>query len=118
MTTQAFYNHVADQDYETLKPLWNEYISETGDGEQIYDCIEDVEDLFARDACGLARAVFFGKVKNWGDNVYFDGYGNLESCWSVDNSPISVRELAEWLEDSSHEFYQEWESEQEEESEE
>ena len=115
MTTQSFFNYVNDQDYETLKPLWNEYIGETGNGEQIYECIEDVADFFAEDTVGLARAVFFGKVENWGDDIYFNGYGNLESCWSVEHSPISVRELAQWLEDSNHEFYQEWQYEQEEE---
>lgn len=113
MTDKAFYDHVNDQDYETLKPLWNEYISETGDGERIFESIEDVAELF-NDASGLARAVFFGKVENWQDDVYFNGYGNLESCWSVKSSPISVRELATWLEESDHEFYQEWENEQEE----
>lgn len=114
MTNQAFYNYVADQDYGILKPLWNEYISETGNGEQIFESIEDVAEFFTDDAAGLARAVFFGKVENWSDNVYFNSYGNLESGWSVDSSPISVRELATWLEDSTHEFYQEWENEQEE----
>ena len=117
MANQAFYEHVADQDYDTLKPLWNEYISETGDGEQIFEGVESVAELVI-DASGLARAVFFGKVENWQDDVYFNGYGNLESCWSVKSSPISVRELATWLEDSTHEFYQEWEDGQKEENEE
>ena len=117
MTTQVFYNHVAAQDYETLKPLWNEYVSETGDGSQIFDSVEDLADIFEFKATELARMVFFGELENWGDDVYLNGYGNVESCWSVDSSPINVRELAEWLEDSNHEFYQEWESEQEEESE-
>lgn len=114
MTTQAFYNYVADQDYDTLKPLWNEYISETGDGEQIFDSVEELADLFEFKAAELARMVFFGKVENWSDNIYFNGYGNLESCWSVDSSPISVQALATWLEESDHEFYQEWDNEQEE----
>ena len=118
MTIQAFYNHVADQDYSTLKPIWNEYISETGNGEQIFESVEDLAEIFEFEAVQLARMIFFGKLENWGDDVYLNGYGNIESCWSVDSSPISVRELAEWLEDSNHEFYQGWESEQEEESEE
>lgn len=114
MTTQAFFNYVNDQDYSTLKPLWNEYISETGNGEQIFDGIEDLAGTFEFEPLQLARMVFFGKLENWGDDVYLNGYGNVESCWSVDSSPISVSELAQWLEDSNHEFYQEWECEQEE----
>ena len=98
MTNQSFFDFINAQAYETLKPLWNEYISETGNGEPIYDGIEE-----------LARMVFFGELENWGDN----GYGNLESCWSVDSSPISTLSLTEWLANSNHEFYQEWKEEQE-----
>ena len=112
---QSFYNFIASQDYHTLKPLWNEYISETGDGDQIFDSVEELAAIFEFEAVQLARMVFFGKLENWGDDVYLNGYGNVESCWGVASSPISVRDLAEWLEDSNHEFYQEWESEQEEE---
>ena len=118
MTAQAFYYHVADQDYETLKQLWNEYASETGDGEQIFDGVEDLAFVYNFEGAQLARMVFFGKLESWSDNVFINGYGNVESCRSVESSPISVLELAEWLEDSYHEFFQSWESEQEEESEE
>ena len=118
MTTQAFYYHVADQEYETLKQLWNEYVAETGDDEQIFDSVEELASIFGFEGIQLARMVFFGNLESWGDDVYINGYGNVESCWSVESSPIDVGELAEWLEDSYHEFYQSWESEQEEESEE
>ena len=115
MTTQSFFNYVNEQDYGSLKPLWNEYVSATGNGEPIFECIEELADTFEFEPLELARMVFFGKVENWGDDIYFNGYGNLESCWSVEHSPISVRELAQWLEESNHEFYQEWQYEQEEE---
>ena len=108
MTTQAFYNHVADQAYETLRPLWNEYIAETGDGGQIFDGVEELASIFEFEGAQLARMVFFGNLKDWWGDVYLNGYGNIESCWGVDSSPIRVQELAEWLEDSNHGFYQEW----------
>lgn len=112
MTTQAFFNFINEQSYDTLKPLWNEYISGTGNGEQIFDSVEDFANTFDLKPSELSRLVFFGDVQNWSDNVYINGYGNLESCWSVENSPICVRELAQWLEDSYHESYQEWKEEQ------
>ena len=114
MTTQAFYNHVADQAYATLKPLWNEYAAETGYGEQIFDSMEELASIFRFECVELARMVFFGNLASWWDDVYINGRGNVESCRGVDSSPISVRELAEWLEESNHDFYQDWESEQEE----
>ena len=114
MTTQAFYNHVADQAYETLKPLWNEYAAETGYGEQIFDGVEELAEVFQFECVELARMVFFGDLASWWDDVYINGRGNAASCWDLDSSPISVRELAEWLEESNHDFYQDWESEQEE----
>ena len=118
MTTQAFYNHVADQAYATLKPLWNEYAAETGYDEQIFDGVEALAEVFPFECVALARMVFFGNLASWWDDVYINGRGNVASCWDVDSSPICVRELARWLEDSNHEFYQDWESEQEEEEEE
>lgn len=118
MANQTFYDFINDQSYETLKPLWNEYISATGNGEQIFDGVEDLAETFEYAPLEMARMVFFGKLENWGDNVYINGYGNIESCWSVDSSPISTFSLAEWLVDSNHEFYQEWKEEQEQESEE
>lgn len=112
MTTQAFFDFIDEQSYETLKPLWNEYIAETGDGAQIFDSIEDLADTFALEPLELARMVFFGKLENWGDDVYLNGYGNIESCWDVEHSPICVHELADWLEESEHEFWQEWKRDQ------
>ena len=116
MANQSFYNFIAAQDYQTLKQLWNEYVSETGDGEQIFESIEELADL-GFEPLALARMVFFGNLQNWGDNVYFNGYGNIESCWSVARSPICVSALAQWLEESNHDFYKEWQWEQEEEEE-
>ena len=109
MTTQSFFNYVTEQGYNSLKPLWNEYVSATGNGEPIFECIEELADTFEIEPLELARMVFFGNLQNWGDNVYLNGYGNLESCWGVESSPISVRDLAQWLEESNHEFYQECE---------
>jgi len=114
MTNPTFFNFINNQDYETLKPLWNEYVVETGNGDQIFDHIEDLVEIFEFEPLQLAKMVFFGKLTNWSDNVYLNGYGNIESSWSKNNSPIVVRELADWLEESNHEFYQEWASEREE----
>lgn len=117
MANQSFYDFIDDQHYQTLKPLWNEFVSETGDGEPIYDGIEELADL-GFEPLELARMVFFGKLENWGDDVYLNGYANVESCWNVANSPIDIGYLAEWLEESNHDFYKEWQEEQENEEEE
>ena len=111
MTTQAFFNYLNAQGYETLKPLWNEYASYAGDRAQVFDSIEELAETSAFSPLELARMVFFGNLQNWGDHVYLNGYGNIESCYSVDSSPIIVSELADWLEESDHEFFQKWEGE-------
>lgn len=108
MTNQSFYNFINTQDYETLKPLWNEYISETGNGEQIFAGVEDLAETFEFKPLELARMVFFGNLQNWGDNIYLNGYGNIESCWSVASSPIDIGYLANWLVESDHDFYKKW----------
>lgn len=106
---QAFKNYLADKGYSELKTLWNEYASEQSPDDQIYDGVEEYCELYDPKAVDVARMVAFGDIKNWGDDVYLNGYGNFKSCWSVESSPIDLDVLAEWLEDENHSAYAEWE---------
>lgn len=107
MANQNFKNFLEEKDYAELKSLWNECASENG-YEQIYDSVEEFAANFETEGAELARMVFFGDVKNWGDNVYVNGYGNFESCWSINSSPIDLDVLADWLEEENHDIYTEW----------
>lgn len=105
---KAFLNYLKQKDYSELRPLWNEYAGEQSPDDQIYDGVEEYCDLYDPKAVDVARMVAFGDIKNWGDDVYLDGYGNFKSCWSVDSSPIDLEVLAEWLEAENHSIYEEW----------
>lgn len=107
MANQNFKNFLEEKDYDELKSLWNECASENG-YEQIYNSVEEFAANFETEGAELARMVFFGDVKNWGDNVYVNGYGNFQSCWSGNSSPIDIDALAEWLEEESHDVFTEW----------
>ena len=104
---KTFTNYIEDFSFDDLVVLWNEYASENG-YEQIYDSIEDFADLTETKGAELARMVFFGDVRDWSDYVYLNGYGNFQSCWDVENSPIDLDELAEWMKDTNHYEYKEW----------
>lgn len=93
--------------FDDLVALWNEYASENG-YEQIYDSVEEFAANFEVDGVALARMVFFGDIRNWSDMVYLNGYGNFESCWNVENSPIDIEELAKWTKETNHYEYKEW----------
>lgn len=108
MANQNFKNFLEGKDYDDLKPLWNEYVSDKGGDEYIYDSVEDFAELTCEDGVELARKVFFGDIKNWGDDIYLDGYANFASCWSVYSSPIDLDVLAEWLEEENNEAFTEW----------
>lgn len=97
---KAFLNYLKQKDYSELRPLWNEYAGEQSPDDQIYDGVEEYCDLYDPKAVDVARMVAFGDIKNWGDDVYLNGYGNFKSCWSVESSPIDLEVLAEWLNDS------------------
>lgn len=103
----AFKRFLESKDYSELKPLWNEYASDQNMDAYIFDGIEDYAEQTCENGVELARKVFFGDVQNWGDDVYLNGYGNFESCWSVESSPIDLEVLAEWLEEN-HSIYEEW----------
>lgn len=104
---KKFTTYLSNMYFADLAYLWNEYASENG-YEQIYDSIEEFAANFETEGAELARMVFFGDVKNWGDMVYLNGYGNFESCWDVEDSPIDIDELAKWMKDSYHTEYKEW----------
>lgn len=105
-----FENYLEDLDFDRLVRLWNEYCwNNLGgvDGE-IFESIEELNNNGICTGIELTRAVFFGEVRGWHDNVSFDGYGNLYSVYSVESSPIDISYLAKWLKDEEHEVYQEW----------
>lgn len=106
---KKFTEYLADFNMHDLIALWNEYASENGYSE-IYDSIEDFADVFSGSIEGaeLARMVFFGDVNNWSDNVYLNGYGNFQSCWDVESSPIDIDALAKWMRDTNHQEWKEW----------
>lgn len=104
---KKFTTYLSDMTFADLAYLWNEYASENG-YEQIYDSVEEFAANFETEGAELARKVFFGDVRSWSDMVYLNGYGNFESCWNVENSPIDIDELAKWMKDSNHTAYKEW----------
>lgn len=104
---KKFTEYLEDFSFDDLAALWNEYASENG-YEQIYDSVEEFAANFEIDSVALARMVYFGDIRNWSDMVYLNGYGNFESCWNVENSPIDLDELAKWMKDSNHTEYKEW----------
>ena len=105
-----FENYLEDLDFDRLVRLWNEYCwNNLGgvDGE-IFESIEELNNNGICTGIELTRAVFFGEVRGWHDNVSFDGYGNLYSVYSVESSPIDISYLAKWLKEEEHEVYKEW----------
>lgn len=104
---KKFTEYLDDFSFDDLVALWNEFASENG-YEQIYDSVEEFAVNFEIDSVALARMVYFGDIRNWTDMVYLNGYGNFESCWNVENSPIDIDELAKWMKDSNHIEYKEW----------
>lgn len=118
MDLQKFEEYLRTLDFNTLVPLWNEfcYNSDNGSADSvIYESVEDIHAQMIKDGFEIARALFFGSVESWNDRVYFDGYGNLQSTWDLENSPIDIHYLAEWLRDENHSLYEEWEDDQQEE---
>lgn len=111
MDLQKFEDYLRTLDFDTLVRAWNEfcYNSDNGSADSIiYESVEDIHAQRIMDGFDIARALFFGSVESWNDRVYFNGYGNLESTWDLENSPIDISYLAKWLKDEDHEVYQKW----------
>lgn len=106
----TFEDYLKSLDFDRLVRLWNEFCySSNGSADDIiYDGVEDIHAQMVMDGFDIARALFFGDVRGWNDRVYFNGYGNLESCWDIESSPIDIATLAEWLKENDHEVYQDF----------
>ena len=104
---KKFTTYLTDITFADLAYLWNEYASENG-YEQIYDSVEEFAANFEPEGVELARKVFFGDVRSWSDMVYLDGYENFQSCWNVENSPIDIDAMAEWMRETNHQEWKEW----------
>lgn len=104
---KKFTTNLSEMTFADLAYLWNEYASENG-YEQIYDSVEEFAANFGFEGTELARMVFSGDINNWSDMVYLNGYGNFQSCWNVENSPIDIEDMAKWMKDTNHYEYKEW----------
>ena len=105
---KKFTEYLDDFSFDDLIALWNEYASDNAYDSTIFDSVEDFADLTDTQGAELARMVFFGDVRSWQDRVYLDGYGNFQSCWDMDSSPIDIEELAKWMKETNHQEYKEW----------
>ena len=69
---------------EILKDLAREVYYYGGGYEdiaEVYDNLEDLLEASGYTEIAVARAVFFGNIKNWNDDYFaFDGYANFCSC--------------------------------------
>ena len=108
----SFKQHLESMSFESLIPLWNEWCAQYGQDDAIYDSIEEFAELYGEDGVELARKVFFGSVDNWNDRVYLDGYANFRSCHRVEDSPIDIDALADFMKEDNHPVYEEWCDEQ------
>lgn len=108
----SFKRHLEQMSFDDLIPLWNEWCGQYGQDDTIYDSIEEFAELYSEDGVELARKVFFGSVDNWYDKVYLDGYGNFQSCYRVESSPIDIDALVDFMKEENHPDYVSWCDEQ------
>lgn len=108
----SFKQHLEQMSFDDLVPLWNEWCAQYRQDDTIYDSIEEFAELYSEDGVELARKMFFGNVSNWYDKVYLDGYGNFQSCYSVEFSPIDIDALVDFMKEVDHPDYVSWCDEQ------
>lgn len=102
-------NQMYEMDAEELMYLWNEYAYDCCPDDVIYENEEDViNDVFGRPSDAI-KAAYFGDYTFSDPWFYFNGYGNLQSVYSLtedNNSIVYLEELTDWLiEDERYENY-------------
>ena len=87
---ELFLEEWNDLDRRTKIAIYNEYCSEHGDGDNVFEYFD--EDFFkvffdGENPMDVARAVYFGNIQSWEDEyIRFNAYGNLEtfSVWDAE----------------------------------
>lgn len=104
MTNEKLANILAAQVREMHEDdivyLWNEYAYDCRPDDVIYENTEDVLDEIFRTPSEAIRAIYFGNYTFNDPYMFFNGYANLESIYSVlndENSIFYMDELVEWL---------------------
>lgn len=102
-------NQMYEMDEEDVLYIWNDYAYDCRPDDVIYENEEDVlNDLFSRPSDAI-HAIYFGDYTFNDPWFYFDGYGNIQSVYSLirdKNSIVYLSELADWLiEDERYENY-------------
>lgn len=102
-------NQMNEMDEEDVLYIWNDYAYDCRPDDVIYENEEDVlNDLFSRPSDAI-RAINYGDYHFNDPWFYFNGYGNIQSVYSLiddENSIVCLDELAEWLiEDERYENY-------------
>lgn len=102
-------NQMYEMDEEEIMYLWNDYAYDCRPEDVIYENKEDVfNDLFSRPSDAI-REIYFGDYTFNDPWFYFNGYGNIQSVYSLirdKDSIVDLSELAEWLiEDERYENY-------------
>jgi len=103
-----FIAHLKDLDFAYLVELWNAYCQESDNGtldDLIYENVEELIETCNFSGVETARRLYAGNVTSLYDFAFLNGYANIENATNCERSPICVRELADWLEESEH---QEW----------
>lgn len=99
----AFLNDQLD-DIDSIEELYHQLkdIENIGD---LNDWIEFDDDFFnlyfKDDPEKAAKAVYFGNIQSWNDPyIRFNGYGNLETTYSIDYDEYAKEILDQWIEEN------------------
>lgn len=110
---ELFLNYLKTLPLETLVPLWNAFAVDELPDCYIWDNVEAYIKSEDAHAIDIARMVHFGWVYNWEDRVYLDWFGNFRSFNTLQSSPIDLEELADWLEETQHKVFLNWQNQDE-----
>ena len=99
----AFLNDQLD-DIDSIEELYHQ-LRDTENIGDLNDWIEFDDEFFnlyfKDDPEKAAKAVYFGNIQSWNDSyIRFNGYGNLETTYSIDYDEYAQDILEQWIEEN------------------
>lgn len=100
--------------FQTLISLWNEFCQDCDYGDEskyIFDGIWDMQGeafaLYGFDEKEFLYALLNGNVERLGGMLYVED-GLIKEVKSIEESPIDLNILADWMIDTDHPIFAEW----------
>ena len=106
MIIEVLKEYIDNMDNADIIALHNEYCDAVNSYDnRVYYMSEFDEIMSGVEPWEVARSAYYGDFRPWDNYFYFNGYGNLASGDFIEQLPIYIDEITEYIADNGDSLY-------------